>query len=223
MSQTVFPLRAERAKVKKTYDIWVEEKLRARLQLGMKVRERSVVVNGRIGDGLSGSSLRVTSLCVTGFRQRPSTPEVLPPTFWKRPSWHGCLPYAYDHGLMIISLATILPLITTAIPQTLTALDPLNIIIISIQPNRLAHHEENHEPERPSHTANTISTLQKHHSQNIFRVLLADDGQAVSMIRIPWSGLSGTPEKLIHSSSTVILLFASLQSWLGLGHSSLFL
>ena len=30
---------------------------------------------------------------------------------------------------MIIPLTTILPLITTAIPQTLTALDPLNIII----------------------------------------------------------------------------------------------
>ena len=99
-------------------------------------------------------------------------------------AWHGCLPYAYDHGTMIIPLATILPLITTAIPQTLTA--PLNIINqSSTQTNRLAHHEENHEPERPSHTANTISTLQKHHSLNILRVLLADDGQAVSMIRIP--------------------------------------
>ena len=38
-------MRAERAKMKKNFMAYVEEKLRAQLQLGMKFRERSVIVN----------------------------------------------------------------------------------------------------------------------------------------------------------------------------------
>ena len=217
-----------------TYGIWVEEKLKARLQLGMKVRERSVVVNGRVVCSKGGWSLVTTdselrhsdtTLCDRFFGRDPqSTPEVLPPTFWKRHSWHGrCLPYVYDRDDDYSSCYDPSSNYDCYPPDSDPSWSPQHHHQSSIQSNRLAHHEENHEPERPSHTANTISTLPKHHSQNILRVLLADDGQAVFMIRIPWSGLSGTPEKLIHSSSTVILLFASLQSWLGLGHSSLFL
>ena len=166
----------------------------------------------------------VTSLCVTGFSAETAVDAGSPPAHILKTAfmpWLSSLcvwplddDYSSDYDL---------PLITTAVPQALTAPDrsPQHHHQSSFQPNRLAHHEEspphpnhsayhkeNHEPERPSHTANTIATLQRYHSQNI--LLLADDGQAVSMIRIPWSGLSGTQKSMIHSSSTVILLFHSL-------------
>ena len=52
MSQTVFTLRAERPRWRKELHgiWWLEEKLMAHLQLGMKIRERSVMVNERLGE-----------------------------------------------------------------------------------------------------------------------------------------------------------------------------
>ena len=159
------------------HGIWVEEKLRVELQLGKKVRERSVVVNER--DVCCMVICKVWSWLTTAqwhhfvwqvFRQRPvriPVPHILKTAFI---AWH----------LLVISLtSTILP-IKVHLNTLATAWNS------PPHPNHSAHHEENHETERPSHTANTISTLQTYHSQNI--LLLTDDGQAVSMIRIPWSG-----------------------------------
>ena len=117
--------------------------------------------------------------CVTGFsaETRPVTPDPQTPEAniicFYFPDRSRRRYFDYDHGTMIITLTTILPLVTTAIPQTLTLQHhqgppPGHF-------NRLTHHEESpphpnrsthHEFERPFHNANTISTLQRYLENN---------------------------------------------------------
>ena len=131
------------------------------------------------GEVLSYGTLRVAAICVTGFsaETRPVTPDPQTPeaniicSYFPDRSRRRY--FDYDHGSMINPFTTIFPLVTTAIPQTLTLQHHQ-----SPPPghfNRLTHHEESpphpnrsthHEFERPFHNANTISTLQRYLENN---------------------------------------------------------
>ena len=82
--------------------------------------------------------------------------------------------FGHDHGTTIIPLTAILPLITAAIPQTLTGLlddgrsPPQHHHQRPPHPNHSTHHEHlnHHEPERPSRTANAVSKRQRYLENN---------------------------------------------------------
>ena len=106
------------------------------------------------GEFLSYGTLRVFSAETRPVTPDPQTPEanIICSYFPDRSRRRY---FDYDHGTMIITLTTILPLVTTAIPQTLTLQhqhqSPPHF-------NHSAHHEESpphpnrsthHESERP--------------------------------------------------------------------------
>ena len=79
-------------------------------------------------------------------------------------------------------------------------------------PNHSAHHEEYYELERPSHTANTISTLQKYHSQKLMTVVkpYPDSDTMKWLVRD-----TKKHDSLFFHCNTILLL------WLGFIQSSL--